>query len=167
MKHRPIVFKSCLALAWMVWSCLSHADTQPILLVTINNAETPVVLNRRDVEQLPSFLIEAMPERSIKKSRYRCTSVVEILSTAGLKLSEITRRQKLRSHVLLAGSDGYEVSYAWSELDVEYAKEPALLCYERDGGSLSMNEGALRMITRKDKKHARWVRQVIHIRYYA
>lgn len=132
-------------------------------MVTLFDSSTPAIFSRQDIEKLSSVVIDAVPEHTHQKSRYRCVNVVNLLSEAGLKLSEMTRRQKLKSHVMVSGSDGYEVSYAWAEVDSEYAKDPALLCYQRDGHSLTKHEGELRMITRKDKKHARWVRQVINV----
>lgn len=150
---------------WLGFINLAQAEGQPILLVTLFDSSTPAIFSRQDIEKLSSVVIDAVPEHTHQKSRYRCVNVVNVLSGAGLKLSEMTRQQKMKSRVVVSGSDGYEVAYAWGEVDPEYANDPAMLCYQRDGHSLTDHEGELRMIARKDKKHARWVRQVINISY--
>ena len=70
-------------------------------------------------------------------------------------------------YVVVEAADGYRAVYALAELDSAFTDRVILLADRRDGRPLSAREGPLQVIVPGEKKHARWVRQVIRLRVAA
>ena len=91
------------------------------------------------------------------------TPLVEILRLAGVKLGEQLRGQEMTAYVLVKAADNYQVVFAVAELDPGFTDRVIFLADQRDGKSLSPQEGPLRIIVPGEKRQARWVRQVTEL----
>ena len=90
--------------------------------------------------------------------------MVEILAKAGVPTGKDLRGPAMALYVVAEASDGYRAIFALAELDPAFTDRVILLADRRDGKPLSAREGPLQMIVPGEKKHARWVRQVIRLK---
>lgn len=67
-------------------------------------------------------------------------------------------------YLVVEASDGYRAVFAMPELDPAFSDRVILLADRRDGRPLPDQAGPLQVIVPGEKKHARWVRQVIRLR---
>jgi len=61
-------------------------------------------------------------------------------------------------------ADGYRVVFAVAELDPASTDRVVLLADRRDGKPLVGAQGPLRIVVPDEKRHSRWVRQVISLK---
>jgi len=90
--------------------------------------------------------------------------LVEILAKAGVPFGKDLRGKAMVFYVVAEAADGYRAVFALPELDPTYSDRVILLADHRDGRPLSAKEGPLQIVVPGEKKHARWVRQVITLR---
>ena len=69
----------------------------------------------------------------------------------------------MKLYVLVKARDGYAAVFALPEFDLGFTDRVIVLADQRDGHPLGNVEGPLRIIVPGEKRHARWVRQVIDI----
>ncbi|HEY8937534.1 MAG TPA: molybdopterin-dependent oxidoreductase [Cyclobacteriaceae bacterium] len=99
-----------------------------------------------------------------KEHKYVGVRLVDVLDSAGVTLGKKLRSDNLAKYVLVKATDGYEVTFALPEIDPEFTDQTILLAYQEDGNPLKKGEGPFRMIVPKDKKHARWIREISTIK---
>jgi hypothetical protein len=83
------------------------------------------------------------------------------LRLAGVPFGEGLRGKNLALYLIVEAADGYQAIFALPELDPAFTDRIILLADHKDGNSLSISEGPLRIVAPDEKRHARWVRQVI------
>jgi hypothetical protein len=66
-------------------------------------------------------------------------------------------------YVVVEALDKYRVIFALPELDAAFTDRGVLLADRRDNQPLPTVEGPLRLVIPDEKRHARWVRQVVSI----
>lgn len=69
----------------------------------------------------------------------------------------------MKFYVIVDASDGYQVVFALPEFDPDFTDRVILLADKRDGHPLSAPEAPLRIVVPGEKRHARWVREVIDL----
>jgi DMSO/TMAO reductase YedYZ molybdopterin-dependent catalytic subunit len=120
---------------------------------------TPLDLNMKDLSAFTQ-ITQKVKDRDGKEHEFGGIALVDILSKAGVTLGAQLRGENLLNYVLITAADGYEVIYTLTEIDPEFTDQVILLATQKDGKPLDAGEGALRVIAVKDKKQARWIRQV-------
>ncbi|KAA0990873.1 molybdopterin-dependent oxidoreductase [Dyadobacter aurulentus] len=95
---------------------------------------------------------------------FKGVALFEILEKAGVPAGGKLRGKNLLKYVLIKAADGYEVIYALPEIDPEFTDQVIMLALEKDGEPLPKGEGPFRLIAPKDKKAARWVREIVEIK---
>ena len=78
-----------------------------------------------------------------------------------MKFGEAIRGKALANYVLAEAADGYCVVFALPEMDPAFTDLTFLLADRRDGQPLGEVDGKLRIVVPHEKRHARWVRQVV------
>lgn len=86
------------------------------------------------------------------------TSLWELLLDAGVETPG-ARQELLRKYVVATGSDGYQAVLTLGELMPDFAGQPVLVAYQRDGQVLAPEEGMARLVVRADKRAGRNVYQ--------
>jgi hypothetical protein len=99
-----------------------------------------------------------------KDSRYEGVALFEILRKAGLAHGKELRGKAVALYLVVEAADGYRAVFALPELDPDFNDRVILLADRRDGQALSTREGPLQIVVPGEKRHARWVRQVIALR---
>jgi hypothetical protein len=116
--------------------------------------------------------LNALPRTTVKVKDNDGTEVVwegvrisEILISCGMELGNHSLRgSRLAEYLLAEATDGYRVVYALPELDAEFSDRVVIVANQCDGKPLSERDGPLRIIVSDEKRHARWVRNVVALR---
>ncbi|MCG3161873.1 MAG: hypothetical protein JMDDDDMK_03088 [Acidobacteria bacterium] len=116
--------------------------------------------NAADLSKLPRRKVRAKDHGGVE-SEFEGVALAEILKLAGAPAEEQLRGDKLTLFLLVEAADNYRAVFALPELDALYTDKLVLLADRRDGKPLSEKEGPLRIIVPDEKRHARWVRQVV------
>jgi hypothetical protein len=98
-------------------------------------------------------------EQDGTKVEYEGVPLREILKQAGVPFGKL-RGKALASYVLAKAHDGYQVVFAFGELDAEFGNEQILIADTRDGKSLFGYQGPFRLFCPNDKAGARSVRML-------
>jgi hypothetical protein len=99
-----------------------------------------------------------------KEAAYEGVPIVEVLQSAGVKFGHDLRGPALATYLLVEAADGYRVVFALPELDPASTDRVILLADRRVGKPLDGKEGPLRIVVPDEKRHARWVRQVVALK---
>jgi hypothetical protein len=87
-----------------------------------------------------------------------------VLKAAGVQFGQDLRGPALATYLVVEAADGYRAVFALPELDPAFTDCIILLADRREGKPLGGTEGPLRVIVPGEKRHARWVRQVIALK---
>jgi len=132
----------------------------PVLLKVIGEVPHPLTLTAPEFAELPRQSVRAK-DRDGKEVEFEGVAVFEVLQRAGLKLGQDLRGPALASYLLVQASDGYRAVFALPEIDPACTDRTILLADRRDGKPLPAQEGPLRIVVPGEKRHSRWVRQVV------
>jgi DMSO/TMAO reductase YedYZ molybdopterin-dependent catalytic subunit len=88
----------------------------------------------------------------------------EVLKAAGVKLGEDLRGPALANYLMVEAADGYRAVFALADLDPTFTDRLILLADRRGGKPLDQKEGPLRVVIPAEKRHSRWVRQVVSLK---
>jgi DMSO/TMAO reductase YedYZ molybdopterin-dependent catalytic subunit len=116
-------------------------------------------LSIRDLEKFTATEIKSK-DKEEKEHLYKGVALADVLASAGVTLGKDLRGENLAQYVVVKAADGYEVVFSLSEVDPELTDNTILLAYQMDGRPLAAQEGPFRLVVPKDKKHARWIRQL-------
>jgi len=124
---------------------------------------TPLKLSIQDVKTFA-------PAETIARDKdgtdhaFKGVRLFDVLDSAGVTLGKQLRGGNLAKYILVKALDGYEVIFALPEIDPEFTDQVILLAFEMDGKPLPKGEGPFRLVVPKDKKHARWIREISAIK---
>lgn len=111
----------------------------------------------------PQDTIKPWFDRGGKESEFEGAPLGEVLQLAGVKFGEGLRGKSLELYLVVEAADGYRAVFALPKLDPTYTDRVVLPADKRDGKPINAKEGPLRIIVPDEKRHARWVRQVINL----
>jgi DMSO/TMAO reductase YedYZ molybdopterin-dependent catalytic subunit len=134
-----------------------------VLLEVRGEVARPLSLSQEDFARLPRRTVQAKAHDGVE-SRFEGVPLNEILAKAGVPTGNELRGKELTLYVVVEAADGYRALYALPELDPAYTDRIILLADRRDDKPLPERTGPLQVIVPGEKKHARWVRQVIRIK---
>jgi Oxidoreductase molybdopterin binding domain len=136
----------------------------PAVLVRVEgDALSSLRLTHSDLLKLPRQAVQARAHDG-KDARYEGVAVFEILKKAGLPHGKDLRGKAVALYLVVEAADGYRAVFALPELDPDFSDRVILLADRRDGQALSAKDGPLQIIVPGEKRHSRWVRQVIVLR---
>lgn len=131
-------------------------------LEVAGEVEKPLKLTLADLELLPHQTVQAV-EHGGEKAEFTGVPLYQILKAAGVPFGEQMRGPVLSLYIVVSAADGYQAVYALPELDPLATDDPVILADQRNGAGLDASSGPLRVVLPKEKRHARWVRQVVKI----
>jgi hypothetical protein len=120
----------------------------------------PLVLHATDLLSLRRQTVAVSDEKGVR-ALYEGVPVAELLRRTGVPLGKQLRGPRLTLYVVVAASDGYRTVFALPEFDSDFTDRVILLADRRDGRALSGSEGPFRIVVPGEKRHARWVREVV------
>jgi DMSO/TMAO reductase YedYZ molybdopterin-dependent catalytic subunit len=134
-----------------------------VLLQVAGEVTHPISLSGDEFAKLPRQTVKAKGHDGVD-SQFEGVRLVDILAKAGVPTGKELRGPAMALYLVIDASDGYRAVFALSELDPSFTDRVILLADRRDGKPLSVKDGPLQVIVPGDKKHARWVRQVIRLK---
>lgn len=136
---------------------------EPALRVEVENGKT-LDLTAKDLAKFARCEVKAKAHDG-REAVYSGYNLSEILLAAGAKLGKDELRGKeLPAYLLVEAADGYKVIFAVAELSGDFTDKIILLADTRDGKPLGAENGAWQIIVPDEKKHGRWVRQVVGLK---
>lgn len=123
---------------------------------------TPLKLTADDLKALPHEKVKAKDHDGVE-AEFEGVPLHKILEKAGVPLGAKLRGPAVSLYLLVTASDGYTAVYSLPEVDPLFTDDPIILADKKDGKAMDEHHGPLRMVLPKEKKHARWVRQVIRL----
>jgi hypothetical protein len=137
------------------------ARSEPVLRVS-GAPGRDLVLTERDLAQMSRVSASVVDEKG-NQAIYEGVPVAEILRRVGAPLGKDLHGKEMDLYLLVTASDGYRAVFALPELDSGFTDRLALIADHRDGKSLSAAEGPFRIVVPGEKRHPRWVRNVIEL----
>ena len=135
------------------------ASAETVLRVE-GESTPPLTLRDADFAQLPRTSVQVHDHAGTSVT-YAGVLLRDIMVLAGVPLGEQLRGDRLALYLVVEAADGYRVVFALPELDAAFTDRVVLVADRRDEQPLSATEGPLRLIIPDDKRHARWMRQVV------
>ncbi|MES2505124.1 MAG: molybdopterin-dependent oxidoreductase [Verrucomicrobiota bacterium] len=131
------------------------------VIVKIGEA-SPVTLTLQDLELLPHQTVTAK-DHGGEEASWTGVPLYQVLQKAGLSLGDSLRGPVLAQYVLVTAADGYRAVFALPELDPRCTDDPVLLVDAMNDAPLPAAQGPCRLVLPKERRHFRWVRQVVKI----
>ncbi len=113
--------------------------------------------------------LAAMPRRTLTvndrdgEAKYEGVTMQEILTKAGMGFGQALRGPRLRDYLLAEAGDGFAVVFALPELSEEFSDRVVIVADTLNGAPIAGRDGPLKIIVSDEKKHARWVRNVVSL----
>lgn len=164
-RNRSVCLTFCLLFLLFQTAAFGQAAQQTAPDVVLNvggEVERPLRLTASDFARLPRLSVRATDHNG-SEATFEGVALVEVLRLAGVRLGEQLRGQNLANYLVIEAADRYRAVFALPELDPTFTDRVILLADRRDGRPLAASEGALRIIIPSERKHARWVRQVVSL----
>ena len=94
---------------------------------------------------------------------YEGVALTDVLALAGAPVGDRMRGAQLSLVVVAKAADDYVATYALAELDSGFTDRVVILADRRDGKPLAENAAPFQIIVPGEKKHGRWIRQVVSL----
>ena len=137
-------------------------DREPGSLTLVNESGAVTTLSRESFAKLPRRTVNAK-DHSGASATFEGVSLAEALRQAKVTLGKELKGALLANYILVEAADGYRVSFSLPEVDPTMTDKVVLIADRKDAKPLDAREGPYRLVVPHDKKHARWVRQVMRI----
>ena len=98
-----------------------------------------------------------------KMHRYTGVPIADLLVKAGVMLGDSAKRKTIMSYIVVTAADNYRAVYSLAEIDPLFANRTIILADRADKKLLPAEQGPFQIIVPGEKKHARWMRQVVSI----
>jgi hypothetical protein len=93
------------------------------------------------------------------KASFTGVKLWDILGAAQPNFNTDVKNDKLGMYIVATGSDGYEATIAWGEIDPDFGNQNILVAYEQDGKALD----GLRLIVPGDARGGRYVSGLVNL----
>jgi len=144
-------------------SAQTQAKTEPVLRVEVENGKM-LDLTTKDLAKFTRRDVKAKGHDE-KESVYSGYTLSDILFSAGAKIGKDELRGKeLGAYLVVEAADGYKATFSIAEISADFTDKVVLLADTRDGKPLDEKQGKWQIIVPDEKKHGRWVRQVIALK---
>jgi len=94
---------------------------------------------------------------------YEGVALTDVLALAGAPVGDRMRGAQLSLVVVAKAADDYVATYALAELDSGFTDRVVILADRHDGKPLAENAAPFQIIVPGEKKHGRWIRQVVSL----
>jgi hypothetical protein len=138
-----------------------NSTTAPILKITGEGTKS-LNLSASDLVKLPHTLVTAKANDGTE-AKYEGILLSDVLKLAGVKFGEGLRGKDLALFLVVDAVDGYRAVFALPELDAAFNDKLFVLADKRNGEPLAAKDGPLQIVIPTEKRHARWVRQVVSL----
>lgn len=123
----------------------------------------PLILTIDDLSKYPPSEIKHK-DKTGEQNVYTGVRLYDILDSSGVTLGSQLRGENLAKYICVKAADGYEVVFSLAEVDPAFSGQTILVAWKVDGKPLPKGEGPFRMIVPNDKRHARWIREIVSVK---
>ena len=154
MMHRL----TTLAAAALLFPALAAAQA---IEVSIEGGKS-IAFSAAELAAMPRVEVAATSEGQTQK--YSGVRVNDLLMKAGFAFGRTLRGPALAQYLMVEASDGYRVLFALTEFDPDFTDDVVIVADKVNGQPLAADDGPWRLIVPREKRGARWVRQVTALR---
>lgn len=167
---RPLCVIAVLAIPCLLGA--QGSPTSPAPPTVVAATPTPGLQVRRSDGSVATFTlaqIAALPHQTVTATlkgapaQYSGVPLTALLTAAAVGPVDSIGGLRLRLVVLVAGLDGYRVSFSLAELDRTIGRRQVLVVDRVDGAPVKGDDGPLRLIVPEDGRPTRWVRGITRI----
>lgn len=163
---RHLLWAAALVLAAHAPMHAQSADTSAMLeLVPLSGG--PVRIGAAEWARMPRDTVQATDgggaHHGVIRGAYAGVPLRALLTRMGVPEGAAVRGEVLRFYVVAEASDGYRVIFSVAELDPGISDAPVIVADSRDGQPLGAQDGPLRLMATREKRPARWVRNLRRI----
>ncbi len=97
------------------------------------------------------------------QAKYTGVTLASVLGQAEVTLGGSLKGKLLANYLVVDAADKHRVVFSLPEIDPDFTDNPALLATSRDGEPLDAAHGPFQIILPAEKRHSRWVRQVVKL----
>jgi DMSO/TMAO reductase YedYZ molybdopterin-dependent catalytic subunit len=161
----PIARRSgILAILFCPLIALAEGEPKPETVLNIaGEVPHPQKFTADELAGLPRQTVRAKDHSGVE-SDFEGVSLHDVLKRSGVAFGVDLRGPELANYLVVEAADGYRAVFALPELDPASSDRIILLADRRDGKPLDAREGPLRIVVPGEKRHSRWVRQVVTLR---
>lgn len=132
-------------------------------LTIVNLESKSFEFTARDFAKLTRQKLKAK-DHDGKEVEYEGVVLADVLNLAGVKLgNRQVRGKRLAEFLVVEAKDGYKAIFSLTEFDPDFTDSIILLADKIDGKPLNEEHGYWHMIVPNQKRHGRWVRQIVKI----
>lgn len=138
-----------------------EAHAQAPYLIVAGDVSTPLIIkSEADFKALPRSSV-TVTDATGKQTVYAGVSLADILLKAGVPLKDNIKGADVAKYVsAVSSADGFTALFALPEFD----QGTFLVADTADGKPLPTGNGPLQIISPNEKRHSRWVKQLVLIR---
>ena len=148
--------------ASLLLSTADFAQVKATAEITVEVDGKSAVVKLADLAKLPRKEITAK-DHDGKDTTYSGIELRSILEPRGAKFGKELRGPAIAQFLVVSAADGYHAVFSLTELDTDFADKTVILA-DRDGRPLDEKNSPWQIIATAEKKHARWVRQVVTLK---
>jgi hypothetical protein len=138
--------------------------SQPSAPLKITYGDKSATWTPATLAALPHTTVTVYNEHAKANETYAGVQLIDLLTPLGV--AEKSYGKGLRLYVVAAGSDGYEVVYSIGEVTPFINDSTVIVADSKDGKGIS-DGGPLQLVATREKRPARWVRNLVAIRVLA
>lgn len=159
--HRKaaLLIVAAISLAFPALSAHARQTSNPQFKIG-GAVSTPLTITAADLKAMPRKTVKVLNNHNQKTETYEGVLLEVLLQKAGVPLGEALRGKLMTAYVLVDASDGYQVVFSLAELDPAFTDSEVIIADTMDGSRLGESEGLFKLVARRDKRPARWVRMV-------
>ncbi|MDT3403135.1 hypothetical protein [Mucilaginibacter terrae] len=98
-----------------------------------------------------------------KVHRYTGVALADVLKNSGVILGDSAKKKTIVSYIIVTAADNYKAIYTLPEIDPLFANRTIILANKVDKQLLPEGYAPYQIIVPGERKHARWLRQVVSI----
>jgi hypothetical protein len=147
----------------LVCICSSHILAQDWSLTLSGELKSPVKITPKEFASFPRSTVMGI-DHDGKQNEYAGVSLYYLLVKGGAPVGDSIHGKNLLLYLQAEALDGYKVVYALPEIDTLFTNRTILVADKKNGSALDEKEGPLQIIVPGEKKHSRWMRQLISLR---
>jgi len=139
----------------------SHKPSPPAGPLVITHAGKSATWTAATLAALPHITVSVYNEHTKANETYAGVPLIDLLVKLGAP--DKPRGKQFQMYLIAAGSDGYEVVYSLAEITPD-VHDATVLVADSENGKPIADDGPLKLVATREKRPARWVRNLVAVR---
>lgn len=137
----------------------AQAPNRTNILAVGGDVPTALVITPAEFRTYPRATLTVTDEKK-QSLTYEGVWLADVLKKAGIRMGNDLRGQNMPAYVLCTAYDGYQVLFSLPEVDPDFSENQVMVADIVDGKPLGNEFGPFRIVASKDKRGARWIKNV-------